>query len=277
LLGVVGMVTAPSATAAGSNSVTITGSEYAYKVSGSPKSGWTQVTFKNVGSEFHMLLAVPLKPGVTLQQVKKAAATKDPQSAIGALSGNGSTAGIPFLAGPQSGSTTISKLDAGRYALICFFSSPDGKPHLAHGMIGLLTVSKSKSSLTPPTNDVVDVTTSDSAIELPNGTLPTSGWAKVSTTVTSDPLDFTIARYASDSVTFDQANTWVDEFISTGKQPAGDVPVTIAGNVGSFTAGPVSYLKLDLEPGRYVAVSDTDSDDNGSKQLHTDFTVSSSQ
>jgi hypothetical protein len=66
----------------------------------------------------------------------------------------------------------------------------------------------------------------------------------------------------------------VDEFISTGNKPAGEAPVTTVGNVGSFTAGPVSYLKLDLKPGKYVAVSDTDSDQDGSLQLHQDFTVS---
>jgi hypothetical protein len=273
-IGVAGAVAAPAASAAGSNSVTVTTTEYKYKVSGSPKSGWTEFTLENDGEQFHMLLAIPLKAGVTLQQVKKAATAEDPQAAFASLSGSGSTAGIPFLVGPHSSSTTISQLDAGRYGLICFFSAPDGKPHLAHGMIGLLTVKKAKSTLTPPIEDVVDVTTSDTAIDLPNGTLPSSGWAKVTTTVTDDPRDLTLAHYTSDTATFDEANTWVDEFISTGKEPTGSAPVTIAGNVGSFTAGPVSYLKLDLEPGRYVAVSDTDSDSDGSKQLHQDFTVS---
>jgi hypothetical protein len=277
-LGTVGTAVAPSATAASakSNSVTVTASEYKYKVSGSPKSGWTQFTFTDVGTEFHMLATIPLKPGVTLAQVKQAAAAEDPQSAFEPLSGNGSTAGIPFLVGPDSSSTTISKLDPGHYALICFFSAPDGKPHVAHGMLSMLTVKKAKSSLAPPTDNVVDVSTSDTAITLPNGTLPSSGWAKVTTTVTDDPRDFTIAHYNSDSVTFDEANTWVNEFISTGMAPAGAAPITIAGNVGSFTEGTVSYLKLDLKPGRYVAVSDTDSDQDGSKQLHQDFTVSAS-
>jgi hypothetical protein len=220
-----------------------------------------------------MLLAIPLKAGVTLAQVKKAALSKDAQKAFGPLSGEGSTAGIPFLAGPESSSTTISQLDAGRYGLICFFAAPDGKPHVAHGMVNLLTVSKAKSALTPPTDNVVDVTTSDSGIALPNGTLPTSGWAKVTTTAASDPRDLTLARYASETTTFDEANTYVDDFISTGKEPAGAAPITVVGNVGSFTTGPVSYLKLDLTPGKYVAVSDTDSDDNGSAQLHQDFTV----
>ena len=104
------------------------------------------------------------------------------------LSGQGSTAGIPFLAGPGTSSTTISKMDAGRYALICFFSAPDGKPHIAHGMIKLLDVSKAKSNLTPPSGGgVVDVSTSDSGITLPNGTLPARGWAKVTTTAATDP------------------------------------------------------------------------------------------
>ena len=48
----------------------------------------------------------------------------------------------------------------------------------------------------------------------------------------------------------------------------------IVGQREVVQAGPVSYLKLDLESGRYVAVSDTDSDQDGSKQLHQDFTVS---
>jgi hypothetical protein len=256
--------------------VTVTTSEYKFKVSGSPKSGWTQFTLKDVGSEFHMMAAMPLKPGVTLQQVKDAAAQEDPQAAFEPLSGTGSTAGIPFLVAPGSTSTTISKLDAGRYALICFFPAPDGTPHYAHGMISLFTVKKAKSTLEPPTKGVVDVTTSDTEITLPNGTLPSKGWAKVTTTVTDDPRDLTLARYNSDSVTFDEGNAWVDEFISSGKQPSGPAPVTIVGNVGSFTAGPVSYLKLDLKPGPYVAVSDTDSDDDGSLQIHQDFTVGSS-
>ena len=273
-VGLAATITAPVAAASGSNAVVITAGEYTYKVSGTPKSGWTQVTFKNAGTEFHMLLAIPLKAGVTLGQVKKAALSNDGQAALEKLSGKGSTAGIPFIAGPGSSSTTISKLDAGHYALICFFSAPDGKPHLAHGMIGLLDVSRGKSSLTPPTKGVVDVSTSDSGIALPNGTLPASGWAKVTTTAVSDPRDFTLARYASDSTTFDEGNAYVDQFISSGSAPAGDAPVTVVGNVGSFTAGPTSYLKLDLKPGRYVAVSDTDSDQDESKQLHQDFTVS---
>jgi hypothetical protein len=161
-IGLAAVVTASAAAAAGSNPLTITASEYSYKVSGTPKSGWTQVTLKNVGDQFHMVLALPLKAGVTLAQVKQAALSDDAQAALGPLSGQGSTAGIPFLAGPGTSSTTISKIDAGRYALICFFSAPDGKPHIAHGMIKLLDVSKAKSNLTPPSGGVVDVTTGPS-------------------------------------------------------------------------------------------------------------------
>jgi hypothetical protein len=280
LVGVLALATAGLSTwaapvaAADENSVTVTASEYKFKVSGTPKSGWTQVTFANDGDQFHMLLAIPLKAGTTLAQVKKAALSKNGEAAVGKLTGKGSTTGIPFLSSPGESSTTISKLDAGHYALVCFFSAPDGKPHLVHGMIGELTVSKGTSSLQPPTSDAVDVSTSDTGITLPDGTLPASGWAKVTTTVTSDPRDLTIARYANDSTTFEEGNAYVDQFISSGKAPAGEAPVRIVGNVGSFTAGPVSYLKLDLESGRYVAVSDTDSDQDGSKQLHQDFTVS---
>ena len=121
-----GALRAPVASAADDNAVTVTASEYKFKVSGNPKSGWTQVTFSNDGEQFHMLLAIPLKAGVTLAQVKKAALGKNGEAAVGKLTGKGSTAGIPFLIGPGESSTTISKLDAGHYALVCFFTAPDG-------------------------------------------------------------------------------------------------------------------------------------------------------
>ena len=79
---------APSAGAAGSNTLTVKAGEYTYKLSGSPKAGWTQINFQNDGVEYHMMAVLSLKKGVTVAQVKKAAASQD-QSAFDRDRGQG--------------------------------------------------------------------------------------------------------------------------------------------------------------------------------------------
>jgi len=37
--------------------------------------------------------------------------------------------------------------------------------------------------------------------------------------------------------------------------------------------GGTAYVQLDLKAGKYAAVSDTDDDQDGSKQVHTDFEI----
>jgi hypothetical protein len=175
--GVVFATTASTpAVAAGSNSVKVTARDYSYDVSGNPKAGWTQLTFANDGNEFHQLLVVALKPGVTGAQVREAVAAGNTESVIGDI-GTGLAPGLPFLLGPRGEATAIAELDAGRYALVCFLAAPDGTSHAAHGMVSILRVSRRASDLTPPTRRVVDVTTSDFGITVPDGTLPARGWA----------------------------------------------------------------------------------------------------
>src|SRR5438093_2248901 len=67
------LVAVPPAAAASSNTLTVKAGEYTYKLSGSPKAGWTQVTFDNVGVEYHMMAVFPLKKGVTKKQLQAAA------------------------------------------------------------------------------------------------------------------------------------------------------------------------------------------------------------
>ena len=59
-------VMAPTATATGSNTLTVKAGEYVYQLKGSPKAGWTQINFQNVGVENHMLVMFKLKKGVTV-------------------------------------------------------------------------------------------------------------------------------------------------------------------------------------------------------------------
>ena len=57
--------------AASSNTLDITATEYAYKMSGSPTPGNVQIVFKNAGVETHVVEGISLKPGVTLVQAER--------------------------------------------------------------------------------------------------------------------------------------------------------------------------------------------------------------
>src|SRR5437762_8112056 len=77
-----------SAVAATANTLTVKGSEYTFKLSGSPKAGWTEITFDDVGTEFHMMAVIPLKKGVTKKQVEAAANSND-NAAFNKIAGKG--------------------------------------------------------------------------------------------------------------------------------------------------------------------------------------------
>ena len=270
-VGGIAAAAAPTAGAAGSNTLNITAGEYAFKVSGSPKSGPTQLHFTNEGTEYHMLDIEPLTKGVTLKQVKTAAASDD-ESAGDALAGKGKVVSSPEILGPGEHTTVITNLPAGHYALLCFFTAPDGKTHAAHGMVKLVDVSSAKSSLTPPKDGLVPVTITDDGITVPASGVPGHGWAKV-TNGSSATRDLTLVRYLSSSATFDEANTYFSQFFQTGTLPDGAPPAAIAGGVQGIPAGGTGYVQLDMKPGRYALVSDTEDDQDGSALIHQDFTV----
>ena len=64
--------------------------------------------------------------------------------------------------------TTITKLSAGHYGLLCFIPAPDGASHVAHGMVKVFDVSRapSRSSSRRPTASSTSTLT-DTAITLP--------------------------------------------------------------------------------------------------------------
>jgi hypothetical protein len=262
---------APSAGAAGSNTLTVKAGEYTYKLSGSPKAGWTQITFQNDGNEYHMMAVFPLKKGVTVAQVKKAALS-DADNSFDPIAGKGQVTGAPQLLGPGAQTTTITKLAAGHYGVLCFIPAPDGAPHVAHGMVKVFDVDSAKSSLTPPTDGLVAVSISDDSITLPASGMPAHGWAKITNNAT-EPRDFTIARLATSTTTFEEADAYFNEFFTSGTLPAGTPPASLEGGSQSVPPGGSGYVQLDLKAGNYVVVSDTEDDQDGSKDIHTQFTV----
>jgi hypothetical protein len=264
------VVGAPAAGAAGSNSLTVKAGEYTYKLSGSPKAGWTQINFDNAGVEYHVFSLVKLKKGVTTKQLKNAAQSQD-DSAIEALQeGDGSTGAQPGLLGPGEKNSVITKLAAGHYGAICYIPTPEGEPHFLHGMITTFDVSAGKSNLTPPQDGVVDVTIADDGITLPSSGLPRNGWSRV-TNSTSVNRDLIVVRYLTADATFETVDAYFDAFFQG--QTDAEPPATLLGGAEGLAPGSSAYVQLALKSGRYALVSTNQDVDDDPNEFDVDFTV----
>jgi hypothetical protein len=266
-------VSTSGAGAAGSNTLNVKAGEYTYVLKGSPKAGWTQINFDNAGVEDHMMAMFRLKKGTTNAQLKKALLSSD-QSAIEKLQASDpNVSGTPGLLGPKQKTSVMTELSAGTYGIACFIPAPDGSPHVAHGMFKTFKVA-GKSNLKPPTDGVAEVTLNDGSITVPDGNAPKNLTAKVSNEGTTSH-SFDIVKVA-DGKTLDDVKNYFDTFFNTGKAPEGDPPGTLVGGVDSIAPGGMAYLTWSLPAGNYSYVS-TDGqapDDDYSKGMHGDFTIS---
>jgi len=267
-------VSTGTAVAAGSNTLTVKAGEYTYVLKGSPKAGWTEITFENAGVEDHMLAMFKLKKGTTAAALKKAVTSQSDAAfkAIAAPGGDPTVSGGPNLLTSKQKTTTLTQLPAGTYGIACFITAPDGKSHAEHGMYKVFTVS-GKSSAKPPTDGVTEVSISDSAITAPSSGLPAHGWVKV-TNDSKVARDLTLAEYIAPDATFETANAYFNAYFSTGKAPAGDAPASLNGGISGIAPGGTGYVEVDLSKGRYALVSSNQElENNDPNPLHVDFTV----
>jgi hypothetical protein len=267
--GLVGVSAAPAG-AAGSNDLNVKAGEYTYKLSGTPKAGWTQINFENAGVEFHVFSIVKLKKGVTTKQFKNAASAQDQSAFEAVVDGDGAAGPQTGLLSPGEKTSVITKLAAGHYGAICFVPAPDGEPHFLHGMITTFDVSSGKSSLTPPTDGVVDVTIADDGITLPTSGLPKNGWAKV-TNGTSVNRNLILAKYLTPDANYETTSAYFDAFFQG--QAQGDPPASLLGGADGLASGSSAYVQLAFKSGRYVFVSENQDLDDDPNALHTDFTI----
>ena len=117
---------------------TVTATEYRFDV-GELKAGANEIRFRNNGKEIHVLVAAPMAPGKTIDDVRTAfEAEGEPQGPppvdFEAAVGTG------VLDAGKSLVTTLN-LKSGKYAFICFIQDrAGGPPHAVKGMLQEVTV-----------------------------------------------------------------------------------------------------------------------------------------
>jgi hypothetical protein len=106
-------------------------SEYKFETSGL-KPGQNRVRFENAGKEKHHVIMGPIKPGKTIEDVRKFARTEKGEDPLG---GDEKFVGTAVLDGGMS-QVVDFRLEKGKYAALCFISdSKGGPPHVAKGML----------------------------------------------------------------------------------------------------------------------------------------------
>jgi len=115
-------------------SVTMTLSDYTFRLSAPIRAGTRTIRVRNTGKQHHEVQLVQLAPGKTVKEVLDWIARPEGPPPGKAMGG---------IAGMESGMTEYftANFTPGKYGLICFLpDAKDGKPHFVHGMMQEITV-----------------------------------------------------------------------------------------------------------------------------------------
>jgi len=218
---------------------TVEGSEYAYVMPDEIDGGVVSMRFRNTGKEPHEFALIRIGGGHTIDETIRDLFAND-----GKVPYVTDIGGVPLLS-PGEEITITRRLEPGTHGLLCFFPSPDGKPHLDLGMKREFQVT-GESGTTMPTPDAVITATADGysvpeieagtrTIELRNESGKEPSWLLGILQPGSTTKDF---------------EAWIE-----GGQK-GEAPARIVGAMQSFPSGQSIFVTLDLEEGTTYRLED---------------------
>ena len=200
--------------------------------------GVVSMRFRNTGKEPHEFALSRIDEGHTIDEtVQDLLANEDVPYAT-------DIGGVPLLS-PGDEITITRRLEPGTYGLLCFFPSPNGKPHVELGMKREFRV-VGESSTTLPTPDAVITATANGysvpeieagthTIELRNESGKEPSW---------------YLSVPQPGATAEDFEAWIE-----GGQK-GEAPVRFVGAMQSFPSGESIFVTLDLEAGTTYRLED---------------------
>ena len=118
---------------------TITAKEYGFDV-GDLKPGVNEIRFENDGKEIHHVVAAPIAPGSTIDDVRTFFQTEGEPT--GPPPVDFESAAQTAVVDSGKALVTTFNLQAGKYAFVCFIQDRQGgPPHFTQGMLQEVTVS----------------------------------------------------------------------------------------------------------------------------------------
>ena len=232
------------------NGVAVSGTDFAFTVSGDFVPGTNEITFSNDGEQVHHLQLMSLGSGNSVEDL------------IGDLAAAEESGGpfpdyAAFVGGvgqivPGAQGGMVGQLESGSYALLCFVPDTDGVPHFAKGMAASIEVSGDENAADLPDADLTvlgteygfsgDITVAAGEVVL----------AFTNESGSQEPHEANVFKLA-DGMT-------VEEFLAIltaeGDEaaPAGPPPFAPVGGAQAVLPGDTTLAKLDLEAGNYALI-----------------------
>lgn len=230
--------TSPSATTP--QDLQIVADEYSFDLGGVSefKAGNVHITLKNQGKEGHQAQIARIKDGQTVQSFKGALASANPNSALAYVD----LYGGPNAVAPQNTAEADAVLPPGQYVILCLLPAPDGKPHVAHGMISDFKVTGTLAADAAPPKSVGTIALSEFTFGLPAG-FNGKGTYLVQNTGTQ-PHEISILELKQGKTQNDVTTYFAN--------PSGEPPYTLMGGIAGTSPNVKATVDLDLAPGNYV-------------------------
>ena len=221
--------------------VTITTSDYAFTMPDTIMAGVTELSLVNTGKEPHHAWIIRLDSAKTLKDVFAAMQAGGPPPKW-AVDVGGPNAGAPS-------STAFLDLKPGRYAVVCFIPSPDGKPHIMKGMAKEVIVTprrgagaaREASAVMPrPTTTMTLV---DYGYQL---TRPIARGRQVIRVVNAaeQPHEVLVGKLLPGKT--------AQDFLAWEKNMQGPPPLVPMGGTTGLAKGEENTIVIDFEPGEYA-------------------------
>lgn len=256
--------------------VDVVAEDYAFQAPQEIPSGWITFRMTNEGEETHFMYLTRVTGGHSYDQyvsevlppiadvlarqrageLTKAEAGQE----FGAMIPpwyweNAAPRGGPGLVAAGGVSQGTVRLEPGLYVMECFMKTPEGEVHWAEGMIRPITVTEEESGASAPEADIQIMVMEDEFIM--RGPL-TPGVHTVAVTFQEHPEvgfgnDVHLARL-EDGMEAEDLLPWMDFLNIEGLQnPA---PTVFFGGMQERPEGHTAYFTVELEPGRYVWISE---------------------
>jgi hypothetical protein len=221
------------------NVVEVHGIDYAFHAPDTVPAGMTTFKFTNGGKTFHHAVIARLDSGKTMADLGKAMENPGPPPAWLTIVGG------PNSPDPAGTSNATLELTEGNYVMLCFVDVPEGKPHIARGMVKAFTVTAAtKPSAPAPTADI-DLTLSDFKFTLSKPiTAGTHTFAV--RTEPGQPHEIEIIKLAAGKTEKDLLG-WMEKM-------DGPPPGSAVGGISTIVPGSVNYFTADMPAGSYVFI-----------------------
>jgi hypothetical protein len=223
--------------------VTVRSFDYRFEAPASIPAGTITFRLENAGKEVHHLWLVQFRNGKTFDDFVKAMDAWTPGDG-GRMPTWAVDVGGPNEASPGVNADATVTLEPGRYALVCYVPSPDGRPHVMKGMIKPFAVTAEGAVAPSEPKAEITLRMTDYAFELSKPIAPGLRVIRIEN-AGPQPHEVVIGRLLPGK-TMPEALAWLNE----GQQ--GPAPVVAVGGASGLAKGRHQFITVTFEAGRYV-------------------------